>query len=457
MSGGTGDGAGHPGAGAGAGAGASQDPSDEEPTVRNDVVRADAPPPPAYPAQPPTAHPAPADAPHTAGGPAAPHPASAHPAGAPGAVPHGGGPGAPGPHGGGQPGGPRSAPPAGHAPGPAGHAPASPARDGHRAPEPPTHRGPAVPAPRGTTDRPPRDDAAAARARALVVPVAEPGPRAPATPDPVAPVLPGRPNAARPQVRRPAGRVEESGAVCPWCSTGNRPDRHFCRRCAMSLADGSDGPGGRRPWWRRLFAGRNEVRWAGERPRLRRGLAWLLPLIGWGLVAALVITAVFMAPAAIQAVKDHFAKRAPVSPDTYAASRSYADNGPELAFDKFSNTFWGPGITGDGAGEWIEARFAQPVDTLEVLITPGVSARSNDLAKSARPSRLEALITTADGKKETRTLTLDQGTRQQRPLRARDVVSVRFTVVSSFGAGADKQVAIAEIEFFGPSGSYSRR
>ncbi|MCC5033438.1 zinc ribbon domain-containing protein [Streptomyces sp. WAC 00631] len=314
-----------------------------------------------------------------------------------------------------------------------------------------------MPAPRGTTERPPREDDAAARARALVVPVAEPGPRAPAAPDPVAPVLPGRPNAARPQVRRPAGEVEESGAVCPWCSTGNRPDRHFCRRCAMSLAGEPDGPAGRRPWWRRLFAGRNEVRWAGERPRLRRGLAWLLPLIGWGLVAALVITAVFMAPAAIQAVKDHFAKRAPVSPDTYAASRSYADNGPELAFDKFSNTFWGPGITGDGAGEWIEARFAQPVDTLDVLVTPGVSARSNELAKSARPSRLEALITTADGKKETRTLTLDQGTRQQRPLRARDVISVRFTVVSSFGAGADKQVAIAEIEFFGPSGSYSRR
>ncbi|WP_327189339.1 NADase-type glycan-binding domain-containing protein [Streptomyces xinghaiensis] len=314
-----------------------------------------------------------------------------------------------------------------------------------------------MPAPRGTTERPPRDDDAAARARALVVPVAEPGPRAPAAPDPVAPVLPGRPNTARPQVRRPAGEVEESGAVCPWCSTGNRPDRHFCRRCAMSLADEPDGPGGRRPWWRRLFAGRNEVRWAGERPRLRRGLAWLLPVIGWGLVAALVITAVFMAPAAIQAVKDHFAKRAPVSPDTYAASRSYADNGPELAFDKFSNTFWGPGITGDGAGEWIEARFGQPVDTLDVLITPGVSARSNELAKSARPSRVEALITTADGKKETRTLTLDQDARQQRPLRARDVVSVRFTVVSSFGAGADKQVAIAEIEFFGPSGSYSRR
>ncbi|MBQ0983523.1 zinc ribbon domain-containing protein [Streptomyces sp. F63] len=311
-----------------------------------------------------------------------------------------------------------------------------------------------MPAPRGTTERTPQDEAAT-RARALLVPLAEPEPRA-AAPAPVAPVLPGRPDAARPQVRRSATEVEETGAVCPWCSTGNRPDRHFCRRCALSLA-GAPGGGGRLPWWRRLFSGREERRWAGDRPRLRRGLAWLLPLVGWGLVAALVVTAVFTAPAAIQAVKDHFAKRAPVSPDTFAASRSYAGHGPELAFDKFSNTYWGPGITGDGAGEWIEARFAQPVDSLDVLVTPGVSARSNEQGQSARPSRLEALVTTADGTKETRMLTLDQGARQERPLRARDVVSVRFTVVSSFGAAADKQVAIAEIEFFGPSGSYSRR
>ncbi|WP_244176792.1 NADase-type glycan-binding domain-containing protein [Streptomyces albus] len=312
-----------------------------------------------------------------------------------------------------------------------------------------------MPGPRDTTERTPQDDAAA-RARALLVPLTEPEPPTPAAPNPVAPVLPGRPDAPRPQVRQPATETQEFGTVCPWCSTGNRPDRHFCRHCAMSLAGGPDGPAGRLPWWRRLFAGRRQARWAGDRPRLRRGLAWLLPLIGWGLVVALVVTAVFMAPAAIQAVKDHFAKRAPISPDTYAASRSYADHGPELAFDKFSNTYWGPGIIGDGAGEWIEARFAQPVDSLDVLITPGVSARSNEQGQSARPSRLEALITTADGKKETRTINLDQGARQERPLRARDVVSVRFTVVSSFGASADKQVAIAEIEFFGPSGSYFR-
>jgi hypothetical protein len=64
------------------------------------------------------------------------------------------------------------------------------------------------------------------------------------------------------------------------------------------------------------------------------------------------------------------------------------------------------------------------------------------------------VITTADGRKVTRSLTLDQGAGGQRhPFRVGDVTAVRFILRSAYGGADDKQVALAEIEFFGPSNS----
>ncbi|MER5928994.1 zinc ribbon domain-containing protein [Streptomyces sp. NPDC002054] len=298
-------------------------------------------------------------------------------------------------------------------------------------------------------------DDPAARARSLLVPVADPGPRAAAVPS-VAPVLPGRPVADRPQVRTP-GREPgtEGGAPCPWCATPNRPDRHFCVVCAMPLSGGPAVPGQRRPWWRRVRDFRNrETPWAGDRPRLRRGFGYLMTWVLWALVAALLITAVVYADNAVGAVRDHFAKRTPVGPDAVSASRSYPGHDPQLAFDKLNNTWWGPGISQSGAGEWVEARFDRPTRLLDVIITPGVSTRADRLSQSALPHHIEAVITTSDGKTTTRSLTLDQGAGgQRRTFRAGDVTAVRFILRSAYAAAADKQVAIAEVEFFGPSKS----
>lgn len=92
----------------------------------------------------------------------------------------------------------------------------------------------------------------AARARSLLVPVADAEPR-PAAPPSVAPVLPGRPVADRPQVRAPGPvQGEQYGVACPWCATPNNPDRHFCVRCAMPMTL-EDRSSIRLPWWRRLF------------------------------------------------------------------------------------------------------------------------------------------------------------------------------------------------------------
>ncbi|MFE7974509.1 NADase-type glycan-binding domain-containing protein [Streptomyces shenzhenensis] len=296
---------------------------------------------------------------------------------------------------------------------------------------------------------------AAERARSLLIPVSDPEPRAPANPA-VAPVLPGRPVANRPQVRTPnPGSGPDGGLPCPWCATPNHPDRHYCGRCAMPMAGGDRRPSGRQPWWRRVPGFRaEETPWAGDRPRLRRGYAHVMNWVVGALVLALTVTLVLNIGAGIDATRDHFAKRAPVVPTSVKASRSYAGHGAGLAFDKLSNTWWGPGVAQSGEGEWLEARFDRPTRLLDLIVTSGVSTKVDELQESALPRRIEAQITTADGRTSTRTITLDQSAGgQRRKFRVGEVVAVRFVLRSAYAAGAKKQVSIAEIEFFGRSNS----
>ncbi|TSB24044.1 NADase-type glycan-binding domain-containing protein [Streptomyces benahoarensis] len=300
----------------------------------------------------------------------------------------------------------------------------------------------------GATD--PAEDERA-RARALLVPVDDP--QGEQERPSVAPVLPGQPVAARPQVRAPGEYRTVDGVACPWCGTPNRPDRHFCCRCAMRMASSPEGPA-RLPWWRRLFDRRNrEQPWAGDRPRLRWQIGRVLRWLALAAVLTLVVIGLFQTDTAIQAIRDHFAKRALVSPESTTASASFAKHGPDQAFDPFSNTWWGPGVS-PGTGNWLEARFSDPVRLLDIGITPGESSHAEALTKSAQPHRISAQITMDNGHVENRVLNLDQGSGfQHQSFRYGDVVKVRLTVDSAYGTGPDKQVAIAAVEFFGPSHS----
>ena len=318
-----------------------------------------------------------------------------------------------------------------------------------------TDTAPTQPVPATSPEPGPEPESEAERARRLLVPVSDPEPRqAPS----VAPVLPGRPVAARPQsVRAPGVEPGAAGGVpCPWCATANRPDRHYCARCAMPMAGEERAPG-RLPWWRRLLAFRNgEIPWAGDRPRLRRTFDRVLTWVGAAIVLTLLIVLAVNIPRAVDATKDHFAKRAPVYPDRVSASRSFPGHKPELAFDRLNNTWWGPGVSQAGQGQWLEAQFDEPTRLLDLMITPGVSTRPDQIGQSALPHRIEAVITTAKGKTITRQITLDQGAgAQRRSFRVGTVTSVHFTIESAYGASGSKQVAIAEIEFFGPSNSGS--
>ncbi|MGW6056073.1 NADase-type glycan-binding domain-containing protein [Streptomyces sp. NPDC055189] len=328
---------------------------------------------------------------------------------------------------------------------------AAPGEPGGPAPQP-------APGNPDLTDTAPNDPVAPAytpgpeTVRSLLVPVADP--QAAPPPPAVSPVLPGRPDAERPHVRVPGQAPQPgNGPPCQWCSTPNRPDRHFCARCAMPLAERADQTPGPLPWWRRLMGpGRNQTPWAGERPRLRRVLDNIGTWITWAVVLTLLIFVAVNLSDGIQATRDHFAKRAPVEPDEIRASNAYAGHPAKLAFDKLNNTWWGPGVAESGQGEWIEVRFTQPTRLLDVIITPGVSTRADELGKSALPHRVKAEVTRKDGSTATRDLTLDPGPGgQRRSFRVGEVTRVRFTVESAHAASAKKQVAIAEVELFGRS------
>lgn len=325
-------------------------------------------------------------------------------------------------------------------------APSAPDRDAPEAgrPQDATHTAPDAAMPGQDADE---------RARALIVPVADPSAPEPAA-DHIAPVLPGTPRADAPRARAMAPEeAPHNGIACPWCDTSNQPHRHFCRHCAMRLAETPAQPvRPRLPWWRRLLGLRgDETPFAGDRPRLRRGVSGVVSVVVGVLVAtAVVIGAVIWTGPAVAAVQDHFSERALIRPSTVTATHSDSGHLPEKADDGKSNTWWGTGYSGDSSGQAWEANFSGPTRLLDVVITPGVSTKPDEGRDQSRPRQIEVQLTRSDGKTENRELNLNDGTVQSFPLRAQDVVRARLQIKSAY-TEPDKQVAVAEVEFFGPS------
>lgn len=273
--------------------------------------------------------------------------------------------------------------------------------------------------------------------RALLVPV----PGASATPPPEAPgsVLPGRPDAARPRVRTPeAAPQPENGAPCRSCGVLNTPGRHFCRSCALPLVEtvreAGEGP------------------YAGQRPRLDRGRTkWIARAVVAAVIAGVVVGGIIGGPPAAQAVQDHFAKRVPVPATTWKASHSGQGHDAKLAFDGYSNTWWGTGYSGNSDGQYLEAAFGQPTDLLNILITPGASARTPQAEDPARPHEFDLIVTDSAGKRHLSHARINDGGVQKIDVAVQNAMTVRLVLHSAYGIAGDKQVAIGALEFFGRS------
>jgi hypothetical protein len=297
------------------------------------------------------------------------------------------------------------------------------------------------------------------RARPLIVPVADPAQAGPL--EHIAPVLPGMPEPGLHAVRGPDTDNVATGPPCPWCSTPNPLDRHFCRRCAMLLALRPDPA--HLPWWRRLLRWcrrfdwrRRELPYAGQRPRLRRGSGrlarWLVLAVVVGLVAFAADT---WAGAAVTNVKDHFAHRDPVFPTAFTASHSDPAHPVADLHDGYNNTWWGAGEAGDGAGQYIDGAFSQPINLLDIMITPGAGAEQDAFTAESRPESVKVTLVSANGSSTSTTITLaDSPGPETFAIQGSGVVSVRLTLESAYLAQSSSatEVAMAEIEFFASSG-----
>ncbi|MFI1979553.1 NADase-type glycan-binding domain-containing protein [Streptomyces wedmorensis] len=272
--------------------------------------------------------------------------------------------------------------------------------------------------------------------RALLVPV--PGNR-PAEPPVAAPVLPARPEAARPTVRAAEAAVPvQGGTPCPACSLANTPGRHFCRFCATPMVperlSDVEGP------------------YAGRRPGLARdGSRWIVRALIATAVVAVVVGGIVGGPPAARAVQDHFATRVPVHPVAWTASHSAPKRDPKLAGDGYSNTWWGTGYAGDSAGQYLEARFAEPTDLLSLLITPGSSKNTTQADGQATPRTFDLVVKDSSGETRVTHHRINDGGTQRVDLRVRDALSVRLVLGTAWRADPRKQVAVAELEFFGRS------
>ncbi|MFF8840817.1 NADase-type glycan-binding domain-containing protein [Streptomyces sp. NPDC015130] len=289
---------------------------------------------------------------------------------------------------------------------------------------------------RGPEPRPASEDRSDTVVRSLLVPV--PG-NSPAEPAVAAPVLPARPEAARPAPRPvEAPAPVEGGTPCPACRLANTPGRHFCRYCATPMVP------------ERLSTA--EGPYAGRRPGLGRDRSrWVVRALIATAVVAVVVGGVVGGPPAARAVQDHFATRVPVHPVSWAASHSAPKQDPKLAGDGYSNTWWGTGYAGDSAGQYLEAGFAEPTDLLSLLITPGSAKNTTQADGQATPRTFDLVVKDASGETRVSHHLINDGGTQRVDLRVRDALSVRLVLRTAWRADPRKQVAVAELEFFGRS------
>ncbi|MFF3842681.1 NADase-type glycan-binding domain-containing protein [Streptomyces sp. NPDC001930] len=293
-----------------------------------------------------------------------------------------------------------------------------------------------VPEAGSASDGPAPDGPSDTLVRSLLVPV--PGNR-PVEPAVAAPVLPARPEAARPTVRAAEAPVPvQGGTPCPACSLANTPGRHFCRFCATPMVpeqlSTAEGP------------------YAGRRPGLTRDRSrWIVRALIAAGVVTVVVGGIVGGPPAVRAIQDHFAKRVPVHPVAWAASHSAPRQQAKLAGDGYSNTWWGTGYAGDSAGQYMEARFAEPTDLLSVLITPGSSKNTTQADGQATPRTFDLVVKDSSGETHVSQHRINDGGTQRVDVRVRDALTVQLVLRTAWRADPTKQVAVAELEFFGRS------
>ncbi|WP_329177960.1 zinc ribbon domain-containing protein [Streptomyces sp. NBC_01477] len=256
--------------------------------------------------------------------------------------------------------------------------------------------------------------------------------------DPVLPVRPAKPVAARPVVRPVAAQQEVVGPPCPACGTPNLPGRRFCRRCASPLDPAAAEAA--LPWWRTVWPFRRRVRaGSGRAVRLLAALAVIVALCAAGLLLLPAGRGLF------EDTRDKLAGTKPVTPARVTASAQVASHPASNTTDGLTNRYWGA----PGPGAWVTYTFSTPFRLVDLIITNGASASPQQYAQEARALRMDLEVTSKDGTVHRKTLTLsDKAGGQTIATGYSDVVNVRLVLRSVTGLTAGRHVAVAEVEFF---------
>lgn len=284
-------------------------------------------------------------------------------------------------------------------------------------------------------------------------------------PTSVAPAV-ARPRQA-PRTMEPPTRRHPGDLICGQCGEGNDPVRHFCRRCGNSL---DEAIAVRFPWYRRflnrIFGVRTrEAGWRPQRvgPPNVMGVVWrvvrlaLVALIIVGLLAFLLVPSfhnlvVNRVTSGVTTVrKAIFPHYDAVFPTGASASTSIAGHLPNLAIDKFTNTYWA--AQASDHAPYLKLSFHDPVDLAQIGFDSGAAGTTpvDDFLAQPRPRQVHLVFsngTTAD-------LTLkDEDPKvaknaQFYPIDAKQVSFVEIHIMSVYApAGASPSaVAIAEVEF----------
>ncbi|MFF7123276.1 NADase-type glycan-binding domain-containing protein [Streptomyces sp. NPDC008240] len=264
-------------------------------------------------------------------------------------------------------------------------------------------------------------------------------PQAPApAPDQIGPVRPAKPVAPRPVVRPVAAPDEGTGRPCPACGTLNQPERRFCRRCAAELTPApKPAP---LPWWRTVWPFRRRTR-AGS------GRAFRFFVI-LAVVLALCAGAFLLLPAGralFEDTRDKLGKARPVTPADVRASAEVRGHPATDTTDGLSNRYWGA----PGPGASVTYTFRKPFRLVDVIITNGASSSPEAYAGQARALQLDMEVTTQDGVKHHKEVTLsDKPGPQTISTGISEAKTVRLVLGSPVGLTRGRHLALAEVEFF---------
>ncbi|MFF9200242.1 NADase-type glycan-binding domain-containing protein [Streptomyces sp. NPDC014986] len=234
---------------------------------------------------------------------------------------------------------------------------------------------------------------------------------------------------------------EGAGVPCPACGALNSPGRRFCRRCATAL-----NPAPRPaplPWWRTVWPLRRRVR-AGS-GRAARLLVILAVLAALGAGGLLLLPA---GRALVEDTRDKMSKAKPVTPVAVEASAEVPRHPATNTTDGLSNRYWGA----PAPGASVTYTFRKPFRLVDLIITNGASTSPDHYARQARALHLEMEVTTRDGERRRKELTLsDKPGPQTFPTGISDVRTVRLVLRSAAGLTGGRHLALAEVEFFARS------